>query len=201
MSKVNNLSLEAAMLPTMCIRTGAFACVILLNQNDVCLSDEPSADMAKSGAVMNLQGLQSVLNQFEARLSEIPQQLALPNTSAKEVRDLENARNEVLAELTMAIYGDKAIYGIDDRKNYDHPLVTDAQRRGADATAALVLARRLEPIAGADAFSLPSANIIDVTTERGLCTPELAKQHNEPEEPFFDEANPAFCSVLRLVTI
>jgi hypothetical protein len=93
----------------------------------------------------------------------------------------------------------KAIYGpTDDRRNYDSPRVTAAQRRAADATVILVKLSDLTISPDAKSCDLPGGNILDSATGRGLCTPQQAAKLGKPREAFYDEPNPGFCSGFRI---
>jgi V8-like Glu-specific endopeptidase len=75
--------------------------------------------------------------------------------------------------------------------------LTDSQRRAADASAALVKSNQFSPLADG-AYRLPSGNVIDGPTGRGLCTPAQAQTQKVPFEPFYDQANPGFCSSFKI---
>src|SRR5262245_35626338 len=92
----------------------------------------------------------------------------------------------------------KAIYGLDDRKNYDNKRVTDAQRLAADATVILVKEQDLTATPDKKKYKLPSGNILDAAANCGLCTPDQAASLNKPMEWFYDEPNPGFCSGFRV---
>jgi hypothetical protein len=86
----------------------------------------------------------------------------------------------------------KAIYGRDDRRNYGNVDVTDAQRRAADATFALVFDTDLNRNA-AGTYDLPGDTA-------NLCTPKQIEDLKLEvlSEPFYDEPAPAFCSGFKI---
>jgi hypothetical protein len=92
----------------------------------------------------------------------------------------------------------KVIYGVDDRRNYDNPEVSANERMAADSTAILVDATNVSYSPDHRTVNLRSGNIIDAKTGAGLCTDVQASQLGQPQEPFYDEPNPGFCSGFRV---
>ncbi|AWJ85173.1 endopeptidase [Azospirillum sp. TSH58] len=139
------------------------------------------------------------LRNIRGRIEDTTRAPKPDGASVHEQRAVEDALNDFLREGARAatsIYGleSKAIYGGDDRKNYGHSRTTPNQRRAADATAALVNAANVLARADGQFYDLPGGNVLDGPSGRGLCTPKQAESLKEPEEPFWDEPNPAFCS-------
>jgi hypothetical protein len=136
------------------------------------------------------------LKQLQSELLFNDQKTLTGDASASASREQEELLNEVLRQAMVtayAVYGDeKAIYGGDDRRDYYEPDVSLNGRLAIEATAALVEAHKLIPTEDDAFFELPSANVISGGV--GLCTPEQAKALAKPEERYYDQPNPAFCS-------
>jgi len=123
-----------------------------------------------------------------------------PSSSTRDEEETLNRLTRESVSLRQALGGElapKAIYGVDDRRNYDHPQVTNWQRRGADSTVVLVDMQNLIPSADGASFDLRGGNILG-SDGSGLCTPAQAEGLGKPEEPFYDEPNPGFCSGFRV---
>jgi hypothetical protein len=160
-------------------------------------------DAAMSEALLHLR---DVRTQAEAKASAAAATAPSPTPTSHVTRPSENAANSMLLEAQIShqllVPGShnalKAIYDRDDRKNYDHPQLTSAQRRAADATAILVKSRKIVRARDGKTVSLPGGNVIDQSSGTGLCTPAQAAALNKPREPFYDEPNPGFCSAVRI---
>lgn len=122
--------------------------------------------------------------------------------SAHQTRQVEEAANEVArvsVQFAAAIGGSvKGIYEADDRREYNGQDVTAAERRAADATVLLIRGASVAVAPDKKTFDLSGGNIVDPITGTGLCTPAQAKAANKPEERFFDQPNPGFCSGFRI---
>jgi hypothetical protein len=148
--------------------------------------------------IKNLEGVRTLLEDQRAQKNiqgeEIP--------SATQTRVTEEAANQIARiaqQLSRAAGGGmnaKAIYGQDDRRNYN--LVTPSQKLAADTTVILVKSSVVSIAPDGKTFDLPGGNILDSVTGTGLCTPAQAAENKEPEEPFYNEPNPGFCSGFRV---
>jgi V8-like Glu-specific endopeptidase len=92
----------------------------------------------------------------------------------------------------------RAIYGCDDRRNYYDTVVTDSQRKAAQATAIVVRNNQLGSGDGGAHFDLPSATA-------NFCSPQQVLDANRRDasipkipERFWEEPAPGFCSSFKV---
>jgi len=118
----------------------------------------------------------------------------------REARELESElqrRYVKLNELGYSEMSPKAIYGIDNRKNYLE--VSENVQLAADSTLALIDKKKFSLVQNGDYYNLPSINNIN-NSGRGLCNDQQAANNKRPEERFYAEANPAFCSSFKVAS-
>jgi len=147
------------------------------------------------------------LQDIKSALDSKGEQKSLPSyviPSAHKTRETEEAANQIARisqQLSTTLAGGfnaKAIYGSDDRRDYNSPRVSVPERRAADATVILVKTADVTLAADGKTFGLPGGNIIEPISGAGLCTPEQAISHKKPVEPFYNQPNPGFCSGFRI---
>src|SRR4051812_5786317 len=133
----------------------------------------------------------SMQRSTEEASTALKQLLEMKSTKldAKDVQPLANALERTIQQLKASV---KAIYGKDDRRNFDSGDVSDKQRQAANSTLALVLDTDLHKN-DAGTFDLPSDGA-------HLCSPQQIKDLglNVVSEPFYDEPAPAFCSGFKI---
>jgi V8-like Glu-specific endopeptidase len=175
------------------IATGAVGATIC-----ICGAFGQSEKVQLDNIIKNLEGVRTLLE--SQRTQKSIQGETIP--SATQTRATEEAANQVARiaqQLSTAAGGGmnvKAIYGADDRRNYN--LVTANQKLAADTTAILVKSSVVSIAPDGKTFDLPGGNILDSVSGTGLCTPTQAAQNKEPFEPYYDEPNPGFCSGFRV---